>query len=185
VADGARLGLTVARTRVDDNVDSRSYSDFLLTTHVRPRADLSVDLAGGAVRPDRDARAVETAGFIPTAQVRLRAASPGDTSHLDLRFNRSVADATPLLLARRVVRNDIQARPAFALPQHLRLRGIGGTSLIQADGDRNHRYTLGGGPAWSPVPAVELSANFTQSSHSHATKAGYFAPERIQTIDAG
>ena len=127
-----------------------------------------------------------TAGeLIPTAQVRLRAASPADAARLDVRFNRSLVDATPLLLARRVVRHDIQVRPAVALPQRLRLRAVGGTSLIEGNGDRNHRYTLGGGPVWNPIQAMELSANFTQSSHSHATKAGYFAPKRIQSIDAG
>lgn len=184
IGDGARLGLSFGRTRVDDNVDTQSYSDFTLTTKWRPRANLELDAAGGAARTDRIPGGMQIAAeFIPTARLRLRAAAPGNAAHLDIRFNRNLVDATPTLLARRIVRNDLQVRPVFALPQHLRLRGIGGTSLIQGNGDRNHRYTLGGGPAWSPAPALEWSANFTQSSYSHDTKAGYFAPEKIQTIE--
>src|SRR5206468_5896617 len=94
VADGARLGLTFGRTHLDDNVDTHSYSEFSLTTRWRPRANLALDFGGGAVRPDRNARAMQTTGeLIPTAQVRLRAASPAETARLDVRFNRRLVDA--------------------------------------------------------------------------------------------
>lgn len=188
VGDGTRLGLSVGRTQISDVEGTRTFNDFAFTTQWRPRAAIAIDVATGAVRTDPvpDARGVQVSGeFIPTARVHARAAAPGNAARIDVRFNRNLVDATPLLLVNHVVRNDLQVRPDFTFLRQFRLRGAGGMSLIQGTGERNQRHMAGAGAGWAPVPSTEFSANFTQSGFAHASGAGYFAPKRIQAADAG
>ncbi len=49
----------------------------------------------------------------------------------------------------------------------------------------NHRTTFAGAMAFAVTPAVELSGQFHQTTYSHATTAGYFAPRLAQTVEAG
>src|SRR6185436_7308617 len=84
-----------------------------------------------------------------------------------------------------VVRNEFQARPTIAIAKRLRLRGNGGAGWITSSSDRNTRTTAGGGAAWSLLRNVELSGNFSQIQYSHPSHSGYFAPERLQSAEAG
>ena len=90
VADAARLGLSVGHTRVSDPIDQQSFQDFSVNSTMRPRAGILIDVAGGAVRTDRTTA---------TGHLRLRASTPGNRSTFDLRLNRRLLDATPLLVS--------------------------------------------------------------------------------------
>lgn len=188
VGDDARLGVTVGRTRVSDSSDSRSFSEFGVTTRWRPRVAVELTGRGGAAflggtRDDRGAQ--RPAHLLPTASVRLRAAVPGGAARLDVRFNRNLVDATRMLVANRVVRNEALVRPDFAISRRVRLRALGGAGSIHGGGEQNSRYTLGGGAGWNVRPAVELSANYTEIGYAHPSQVGYFAPRRSQRIEAG
>ncbi len=177
VVNGARIGLSVGHTQISDTLGDRTLKDFMFTAGVRPNSAFQFDAAVGAARV-----AQET---LPTARVRLRASAPANKARMDLRFNRSLLDATPLLTANRIVRSEVSMRPDVAVGSRFRLRGIGGAGWITGAGETNNRYTVGGGTAFNIAPAVELSANFTQVQYRRASRAGYFAPSRIHTLDVG
>ena len=176
VVNGMRVGLSIGHTRISDMTGDRTLKDFMFTTAVRPNSTLQFDAAVGAVR-----LAQET---LSTARLRLRASTPANKARMDLRFNRTLLDATPLLTANRVVRNEVTIRPDVAVGSHFRLRGIGGAGWMTG-GEENNRYTTGGGAAWNLAPAIDLSANFTQVQYRRTSSAGYFAPARIHTADIG
>ncbi|MBI4460923.1 MAG: tetratricopeptide repeat protein, partial [Acidobacteria bacterium] len=186
--DVARVGVAVGRTRVSDDFEDRSFSDFAVTTRWRPRAAFELHAAGGAVRLDSmpgGPGMQRSAGYLGTAEVRARATAPGGVARLDLRFNRNLLDATPALVANRIVRNEVRARPEFAITRRFRVRALGGVGSIRGGGERNTRSTVGGGAGWNLTPAVEVSANYAQIRYAHPSRAGYFAPDQIQTMQAG
>ncbi|MBI4463502.1 MAG: tetratricopeptide repeat protein [Acidobacteria bacterium] len=188
VKNGARLGVTVGRVRVADGSENRDFSEFSLTTHWRPRAAFELNATGGAVRLDATRNAAGTqrpTTFISTAHVRARATAPEGIARFDIQFDRNLVDSTPLLVANRIVRNEVRLRPEFALSRRFRVRAMGGAGSIHGGGERNSRYTVGGGAGWNLSPAVELSANYAQIRYAHPSHVGYFAPDRIQTVDFG
>ena len=176
VADLARVRFIAGRTVVSDASNERSFTDFQAGYEWRPRKGIQLDAAGGAVN---------AATLKATTHARLRLKAPSDKGGIDLRFNRSLLDATPTLVQNGVVRNELQARPSVALTKRLRLRGNGGAGWITGNLDRNSRTTAGGGAAWSLLRSVELSGNFTQIQYAHPSQSGYFAPQRLQSIDVG
>jgi tetratricopeptide (TPR) repeat protein len=176
VADGTRVGFTVGRSVLSDPTAKRKLTDFMAGTMWRPRAGVQVEAEGGAVR---------TVSVIPVARGRLRVTAPENKAGLDLRFNRTLLDASPALLDNRIARNEVQARPNFALSRRLRVRGTGGAGWFEGAGETNSRRTAGAGAGWNLRPNVELSGNFAETDYAHPTRKGYFAPERLQSMDAG
>jgi hypothetical protein len=174
---GARFGLSVGRTRISDAFSDNSLKDFMFTARMRSKSALQFDAGVGAVRVARET--------LPAARVRLRASGPSNKIRLDMRFNRALLDATPLLTANRVVRTEVSMRPDIGLGSRLRLRGTGGAGWMTGGGEKNNRYIVGAGTALNLTRTVEISANFAQVQYRHASAAGYFAPSRIQTADIG
>ncbi|MBI4460118.1 MAG: tetratricopeptide repeat protein [Acidobacteria bacterium] len=188
VADGVRLGAQVGRTRVSDDLQDRSFNQFAGTAHFRPRAAFLLRVAAGAVRLDSglDENGLpRPAALSPTADVLARFSAPGGAARLDARFNRTLLDATPALVANRVIRNEFRIRPDFTVARRLHLRAVGGIGSIRGAGERNSRYTAGGGAGWNIRPAVELSANYAQIHYPRPSRAGYFAPDRIHSVEGG
>jgi len=177
VSQNGRAKLTAGSTQISDAAEKRRTTDFMLMSRWRPRAAVDMEAGGGAVKVVSE--------VIPTASVRARFGSAADIARLDLRLNRNLMDATPALLANRVVRNEVQIRPDFALSRYFRMRGLAGGAIIDGRGERNRRHTVGAGPVWKPARVLELSANLTQSRYQHASNVGYFAPQQIQSVDAG
>lgn len=175
ISNTTRLGLTAGQTQVSDHSSNHRFADFAFNARWRSARALLVDAAAGIVRVDRQ--------NIPAARFRLQTA-PARTARLDLRFNRNLTGATPLLIANRVVRTEVQAKPELAV-SGVRLRGLGSLGWIDGPGETNNRYTVGGGAGWNLTPSIEMSANLRQTSYARPTHSGYFAPERIHAIDAG
>src|SRR6185503_13216617 len=50
VGERTRLQLNVGRTQISDALETRSFNDFMLTTHWRPRAAFELDAGAGAMR---------------------------------------------------------------------------------------------------------------------------------------
>jgi len=177
VGQNGRAKLTAGSTQISDAAERRRTTDFMLTSRWRPRAAVDIEAGAGAVKVSSE--------VIPTTSVRARFGSVADIARLDLRLNRNLMDATPALLANRVVRTEVQIRPDFALSRHFRMRGLGGAAIIDGGGERNRRHMIGAGSVWKPAHVLELSANLMQSRYQHVSHVGYFAPQQLQSADAG
>jgi tetratricopeptide (TPR) repeat protein len=177
VTQGARFGVSVGHTRISDAFSDNSVKDFMLTARMLSKAALQFDAGVGAVRVARET--------LPVARVRLRASAPENKIRIDMRLNRALLDATPLLTANRVVRTEVSMRPDVGIGSRLRLRGTGGAGWMTGGGEKNNRYIVGGGTALTLTRAIEVSANFAQVQYRQASAVGYFAPSRIQTADIG
>ena len=62
---------------------------------------------------------------------------------------------------------------------------MGGVGLIRGAGEENRRNMVGGGAVLKLTPAIQISGDFNQSRYRQPSLVGYFAPERVQTIDVG
>ncbi|HYK82289.1 MAG TPA: tetratricopeptide repeat protein [Gemmatimonadales bacterium] len=183
-ADGpVRWGISGGREAVRNAVTGTGVEDLSLRAGWRPRAALQVDAAAGGTR--LDAPPGVPAAITPTGQLRVRWRAPAAGPAIDLRAQRSPLDATPLLVANRVVRSEVGAIVDLPLANALRLRAIGRTAALSDSAERNHRTTLGGVVAVAATSAVELSAQFHEIGYAHPSTAGYFAPRQAQVVEAG
>jgi hypothetical protein len=175
--NGARIGLAIGRTQVSDTSGTRTLQDFILTARARRTSTIQFEGAAGAVRTAKET--------IPIGRLRLRAGRASNLARMDFRFNRTLLDATPLLVTNRIARSEVTVRPDVAVAPHFRLRGLGGAGWIGGGGEANNRYTVGGGTAWNVTPSIELSSNFTAIQYRRYSHAGYSAPARIHAVDIG
>ncbi len=207
-----RLGVTAGRERVGDGVTTTNLSDGSVQATWRPRAVLQIDAAAGATRLDAAPAAAAGAGppkpppgpFGPsgpsvpngpnsgsatltaTGQLRARWRAPAGGPALDLRAQRSVLDASPLLVQNRITRTELRGILELPLPlsvaPSLKLRGIARTAAFS---DSNHRTTLAGMVAVAATPSVELSGQFHEIRYDRPDTVGYFAPRLAQIVQAG
>lgn len=188
IRNDLRLGMTIARESVADNDFQEQFSEFGVLARWRPKAAVNVSATAGAIRAqatsDRDGVSIWEA-VIPVAGLRARVVSPGGLAQLDAQFSRNLVDATPLLVANRVVRNEIQMRPELSIAPRVHLRAVGALGAIDGTGDQNSRYLLGFGGGLNLGEGAELTANYSQLHYDHSTQAGYFAPDLVQTMEAG
>ena len=116
--------------------------------------------------------------------VRGVARKPGTRSLIDLRATRTLLDATPVLVANRVVRSEVAGRGDLELVRRVKLRGAARAGRYDAAGDDNTRTALLGGLAVNATDAIEVSGVFQRLAFSHATTSGYFAPQVAQLAEA-
>ncbi|HEX4628830.1 MAG TPA: tetratricopeptide repeat protein, partial [Gemmatimonadales bacterium] len=147
---------------------------------------LQIDAAGAATRLDAvvgGPRATVVATGLLRA--RWRATTGWGSPAIDLRAQRSVLDATPLLLANRLVRTEFGATVELPVAHAFKLRGIGRSAALSDSAELNHRTTFAGIAAFAAAPSIELSGQFHEIRYSHPTTAGYFAPRLIQVVEVG
>ncbi|HEU5261939.1 MAG TPA: tetratricopeptide repeat protein [Gemmatimonadales bacterium] len=197
----ARVGVMVSRERVGDGVTTTHLDHLALRATWQRRAVLKVDATAGATRldaigaerpiavppgpPGARAAAPVPAALIPTAQLRVRWRAPAAGPALDFRALRSVLDATPLLVANRVVRTEVGGVVELPVAGSFKLRAIGRTAVLSDPAQRNHRTALAGVAALAVASGVELSGQFHEMRYSHPSAAGYFAPRLAQVVEAG
>ncbi len=202
-----RLGVTAGRERVGDGVTTTTLTDGSVQATWRPRAVLQIDAAAGATRLDAAPAAAagtpkpppgpfgpsapngpnsESATLTATGQLRARWRAPAGGPALDLRAQRSVLDASPLLVQNRITRTELRGILELPLPfsvaPALKLRGIARTAALS---DSNHRTTLAGMVAVAATPSVELSGQFHAIRYDRPDTVGYFAPRLTQIVQAG
>ena len=167
-------------------------------------AALQLEIAGGAQRSEQGttSSAFSSAGrgrgpgqptLGPTARTaahteltghfRLRWNAPQNGPLIDARLQRTPPTASATLVRNQVVLEE--ARVLLETPGRLRLRGLGSAARLSALLDDNTRARLGGGLVYRLAPLVQLSAQYQQDRFAHATTAGYFAPERVQSAEVG
>jgi len=183
-ADGpVRLGMTASRVQIRDGFTTTGIDAMALRATWQPRAVAKVDVTAGAVR--LDAMGGANATLIPTGQLRARWRAPARGPALDLRADRSVIDASPLLVANRVVRTELRGIVELPIAGRLRLRGLGRAAALSDSAARNHRTGVGGVVAFAATPSVEVSGQVHQVRYAHSSSAGYFAPRLAQVVEAG
>lgn len=127
------------------------------------------------------------------AHGRLRWRAPDGATIVDVRAGRAPLEATPALLANRVVRADagITLERAVAGPVRVRALAQGARydERLHAAADTsaatNARTTLGGGPVVDVADGVQLGVSVLRSRWRHATTAGYFAPATADLAEVG
>jgi tetratricopeptide (TPR) repeat protein len=179
--DKARLGVSFGRFSISNAASSYNANEFALTARWRPLASTHVDAVGGLTVVDN---VKSTVPQVLTTRVRTRTIFPGDAFRLELRFNRILLDATPFLVSNSIVRNEIVIRPDAAIVHKLRLKGTGSMAWIEGGGETNQRSILGGGLGWTLSSSSELSVNVVQLQYARPAPAGYFAPQKVQAMEA-
>jgi hypothetical protein len=71
------------------------------------------------------------------------------------------------------------------LLQRLRVRALGAAAELRTDSEVNHRAAGSGILAFAVTPLFEVSGQYHQAGYSEPSAAGYFAPQRSQTIELG
>jgi hypothetical protein len=159
---------------------SAAFEELALHVTTQPQAVLKLDGTAGATRVD--ATGPEPASVIPTGQLRARWRAPRSDAAVDLRVQRNVLDATPLLLTSHVVRTEAGGILELPIARSVSIRGIGRFAALS---DSNHRTTVGGGLAIALTPAVQISGQVHQMGYAHPSAAGYFAPRLAQVVEVG
>ena len=178
-----RLGVEANRDRVTDGVATAALSQLALRAVWRPSRLASIEGALGGTRLERTDSGSTT--VVPTGRVRARWRTSTHGVTVDVRAQRAVLAASPLLVDNRVVRTELRALLEIPVTRTLKLRALGRTALLRDTADLNHRAALSGVVAVALSPAIELSGQVHQIRYSHASTAGYFAPRLAQVVEAG
>ncbi len=185
-AGPARFGLEGSRSHVGDGVNGAGLDALALRAAWQPRAALKIDASGGGTRIE-PIRAIvgSSATLVPTGQVRVRWHAPTSRLGLDVRADRGVVDASPLLVANHVIRTQFSGVLAVPVVGPMTLRAIGKAATLSDSLETNHKTQLSGVAAVAVAPAAELSAQFHQIHYDHPSVSGYFAPWQLQVAEAG
>jgi len=182
-AQGAlRLGVEANRDRVTDGVATAGLAQIGLRAAWRPSRLASIEGALGGTRLQPSDSGSTT--VVPTGRLRARWRSSHGAA-VDVRAQRGVLAASPLLVDNRVVRTEVRTVVEIPVTRALKLRGLGRTAVLSDTADVNHRTELGLVLAFALSPAIELSGQVHQLRYSHASTAGYFAPRLGQVVEAG
>ncbi len=182
----ARFGIEGSRSHVGDGATGADLDALALRTTWQPIATLKMDATGGGVRiePIRGIPG-SSAALEPTGLVRARWRAPASRLGLDVRAERGVVDASPLLVANHVIRTQYSGLFAVPVVGPVTLRAIGKAATLSDSFEVNHKTTLSGVLAVAATPSAELSAQFHQIHYAHPSVSGYFAPWQLQVAEAG
>ena len=182
-AQGAlRLGVEANRDRVTDGVATAGLAQIALRAAWRPSRLASIEGALGGTRLEPSDGGSTT--VVLSGRLRARWRSSHGAA-VDVRAQRGVLAASPLLVDNRLVRTEVRTVVEIPVTRALKLRGLGRTAVLSDTADVNHRTELGLVLALPLSPAIELSGQVHQLRYSHASTAGYFAPRLGQVVEAG
>ncbi|HET9707487.1 MAG TPA: tetratricopeptide repeat protein, partial [Gemmatimonadales bacterium] len=202
-AGPARFGIEGSRSHVGASADGADLDALALRATWQPMAAFKIEASGGATRiepidslagppsgppkgpPSPPSVRQSSATVIPTGQFRARWHAPASRLGLDVRVDRGVVDASPLLVANHVLRTQFSGLLAFPVAGPLTLRAIGKTAALSDSLETNHKTQLSGVAAVAVTPAAEVSAQFHQIHYDHPSVSGYFAPWQLQVAEAG
>lgn len=150
--------------------------------------------AAASVRYRRGAaQAVATIGVLqvgdssltePIGTVRVRWRPPEGVA-AEVRLRREPLTATPALLAAPVVLTEARAVLELPVLGPLYLRGAARHGQLADPADTNARTSLSAGPVVRVTPLLEVSVMAVRGGYARTATAAYFAPERVDAIDAG
>jgi hypothetical protein len=104
---------------------------------------------------------------------------------MDVRVRREPLQATPHLFQTPVILSEARGTIELPFVSVLHLRGFGRYGQLAAPDEVNERTTWGGGPTLQLPAGVELNSSYARTAYARPTTAGYFAPQRVDALDAG
>ena len=183
-ADRLRLGVSGVRTQASDPDLHRDVEQLALEARWRPRATLQLEARPGVSHVEA-APGLPSAGEVPTVRVRARWRAPSSRAAAELRLDRDLVAASPLLVSNHVVRDEVGAQLDLPLAGPLSLRGAGRLATLDTSFESNRRHSLQGGLVLHATPSVELSTTYQHLAYDHPSDAGYFAPREVQIVEVG
>jgi len=183
VGDRTRMGLSLARVESSDPAVTALSDEFSLTGRWRPRRVFSLSGLAGIART-RGVEPEEETTTTPVLGLRARWRAAGRGPNGEIRLTHAPVTSTPFLLSRPLVLGEVRAIFETPLIHPLRLRALGRIGRLDDDDERNRRVGYGGALVFRLGSAGELSGQYHELSYDMPTTAGYFAPERVQTIEA-
>jgi hypothetical protein len=192
--DGVRLGGGLQRHITANDIDQEQGTDILARLSARMAPGVSASIEGGAIQFDEAGRPAllpppaRRPGESWTAvhmSARLRARTAGSHgASLDLRAERVPLAFSPLLISNRVTRSE--ARAVVDVPlAGMRLRGSGRVGRFEAPGEPANGRVGAEGALVLPLGLVQPSLQYRLIGFERASAAGYFAPRRAETAEAG
>ena len=180
-----RLGVEGSRSQVEDGIDRvRSYQLAGRLTLRSAVPDLRFEAALGGTVLDPSG-VVPTETLIPTGRLRLRWRRAPGGAGFDLRARRGLLDASPDLMANRVIRSELGGTLDLPVAGRIKLRGTGRVTDLADRLDRNLRTAAGGMLVLAVAPAVEITGQVHRIAYDHFSTAGYFAPRLVQVAQIG
>jgi len=180
----SRVGLHAERNEVSDPFSSGTADALALIAKWKPLAALKLDAAAGVARLSSN-QPGQKAASRPVGGLRLRWTSPAEGPAAELRIARNPLIATPGLVAQPVELAEIKAGADLPVTGPFRARARGQSGTLDSAIDVNHRSGYGFGPVYRWRPAAEVGVFYSELGYEHPTAAGYFAPQRAQTIEIG
>jgi tetratricopeptide (TPR) repeat protein len=177
-----RLGVKAGMTQADDPSRSATAKEFALTTSWQPHRHLFLDGRAGLVQTDGNNNALSS-HITPVLDLRTRWRGPANQPAGELRINVVPLTSTPKLLAQPVVLKELQGLLHVPVYSPMRLRALGQMGNLKSDTHQNTRLGYGGALAFRLTSDLELSGQYRVLAYRHPTKAGYFAPELLQTLE--
>ena len=181
LTERSRVGLHAERVEVKDPFSSGTVDALALYAKWQPLSTLKLDgLAGGA-----RLTANQAGQNRPLLGGRLRWNKPADGPAVELRAVENPLIATPGLVAQPVELAEVKLGLDLPLAGPFRVRARGQSGVLDSAVDVNHRSGYQLGPVYRWRPAAEVGIFYSELGYEHATTAGYFAPQRAQTVELG
>lgn len=183
VAEGLRVGVLGGRVESGDGVAASTAWEGGVRLGWQPSRSAMVDALGGvAVLPSAAAGSAGEA--LPLVRLRARW-RPESGPSAEVRVQHEPVTATPLLLGTPVVLGEARGVVDLPLLGPLHARALGRAGRLEAAGETNTRVGFGGGGVVRLGGASEVGAVYQRTGYAAPSAAGYFAPERIESVEVG
>ena len=183
IGETGRLGAAYRRRHVSGLGSIGDSQRLGAAFSARPRADVQVDLGGGAAWLRPEGATVSSAHAELNGRVRRSATGGGPA--LDVRAQHGPLDLTPELIADPVIASQVTGTVDLSVAGPFHLRALGRAARLSRHEEHNTRTGFGGGPVVRLSESVRLAGQWQQIRNSRPTATGYFAPERAELADAG
>jgi hypothetical protein len=177
-----RLGVMGFVSRIGNGAVSHPLQEGWVRVALGTGRAAQFSLNAGAARLQRGPAL--PAWITPVAESRLRLRAPRQGPALELRADRRPLAATPLLVENQALRSE--ARVTAELPLGpLRLRAGGRAASIKALDQTNTRWMADGALVVPLGWQGEFSLQYHRIHYARPTTLGYFAADRVETLEAG
>jgi tetratricopeptide (TPR) repeat protein len=186
LTERSRLGLHAERANVSDLTATGTADEFALFAKWQPRSFVSLEgLAGVAQLQAPITAAGQNTSSHPLARLRFRWNSPANGPGMELRYVENPLVATPGLLAQPVELSEFKGAIEAPWFDAWRVRARGQSGLLKSATDTNNRTGYAFGPLYRLLPSAEIGVSYNELGYAHDAAAGYFAPQRVQTVELG
>lgn len=180
-----RLGVKMGIIEAEDSQRRATAKEFALTASWQPRSNFYLDGRTGLVQTRSSGNLAFSPRTTPELYLRSRWRAPTNGSAAELGLTLAPLTATPLLLAQPVVLKELQWNLRAPLYGASRLRGFGQLGTLKSARENNRRFGYGGALAVRLRSDWEISTQYRVMDYTRPTRSGYFAPDFLQTVEAG